>query len=43
MVIIRKTDLPALYKVVKEIDKDAFLSVGSVTGVYGKGFDEIKK
>lgn len=43
MVIVRKTDMPTLYKVVKEIDKDAFLSVASVTGVFGKGFDEIKK
>ena len=43
MVIMRKDDLSLLYKMVREIDKDAFLSVGSVSGVYGKGFDEIKK
>jgi uncharacterized membrane-anchored protein YitT (DUF2179 family) len=28
---------------IREIDRDAFLSVGSVSGVYGKGFDQIKK
>ena len=43
MVIMRKDDLSLLYKMVREIDRDAFLSVGSVSGVYGKGFDEIKK
>lgn len=43
LVILRKTDINMIYRVVKEIDKDAFLSVGSVAGVYGKGFDEIRK
>ena len=42
MVITRKTDLNILLKYVKSIDPDAFLSVSSVTGVYGKGFDIIK-
>lgn len=43
MVVVRKTDINMIYKIVKSVDKDAFMSVGSVTGVYGKGFDEIKK
>ena len=42
MVITRKTDLNILLKYVKMIDQDAFLSVSSVAGVYGKGFDAIK-
>ena len=42
MVITRKTDLNFLLKYVKSIDKDAFLSVTSVTGVYGEGFDSIR-
>ena len=42
MVITRKTDLNILLKYVKMIDPDAFLSVSSVAGVYGKGFDAIK-
>lgn len=42
MVITRKTDLKILLKIVKDIDPDAFLSVSSVTGVYGKGFETIK-
>ncbi|MBQ2912275.1 MAG: YitT family protein [Bacteroidales bacterium] len=43
MVIMRKDDMSFLYRMIREIDKDAFLSVASVSGVYGKGFDEIKK
>ena len=43
MVVVRKDDLSVLYRMVREIDKDAFLSVGNVSGVYGKGFDQIKK
>ncbi|MBR1576544.1 MAG: YitT family protein [Bacteroidales bacterium] len=42
MVITRKTDLKILLKMIKSIDPDAFLSVSSVTGVYGKGFETIK-
>lgn len=43
MVVMRKDDMNLLYRMIREIDRDAFLSVGSVSGVYGKGFDEIKK
>lgn len=43
MVIIRKTESSMIFQIVKEIDRDAFLSVGSVMGVYGQGFDRIKK
>ena len=43
MVVIRKTDINLIYRLVKAIDKDAFMSVGSVMGVYGNGFDKIKK
>ena len=43
MVITRKTDLSILLRAIKSIDPDAFLTVSSVTGVYGKGFDQIKE
>lgn len=43
LVVIRKTDINLIYRIVKSIDKEAFMSVGSVMGVYGKGFDQIKK
>lgn len=42
MVVTRKTDLNILLRYVKSIDADAFLSVSSVMGVYGQGFDTIK-
>ncbi len=42
MVLTRKTDLNILLKMIKVIDADAFVSVSSVTGVYGKGFETIK-
>ena len=43
MVLTRKTDLNLLLRHIKQIDSHAFLSVSSVNGVYGKGFDTIKK
>jgi uncharacterized membrane-anchored protein YitT (DUF2179 family) len=43
LVIAKKTDMNFLYKIVKEEDKEAFMSEGSVRGVYGQGFDQIKK
>lgn len=42
MVVTRKTDLNLLLRYVKTIDPDAFLSVSTVMGVYGQGFDTIK-
>ena len=43
MVLTRKTDLNLLLRYIRQIDSHAFLSVSSVNGVYGKGFDTIKK
>ncbi len=43
MVLTRKSDLSILLRMVKSVDPNAFLSVSSVTGVYGKGFDRIKE
>ena len=43
LVVTRKTDLNLLLRYIKQIDSHAFLSVSSVNGVYGKGFDTIKK
>lgn len=42
MVVTRKSDLNLLLRYVKSIDPDAFLSISSVMGVYGQGFDTIK-
>ena len=42
MVVTRKADLNILLRFVKAIDPDGFLSVSTVMGVYGQGFDTIK-
>lgn len=42
MVLTRKSDLNLLLKMIKNIDSNAFLSVATVTGVYGQGFEAIK-
>lgn len=38
MVLCRKRETGDILKIVKNIDPNAFVSVASVTGVYGKGF-----
>lgn len=43
MVLTRKNDIKLMLRYIKQIDPEAFLSVSSVNGVYGKGFDSIKK
>jgi uncharacterized membrane-anchored protein YitT (DUF2179 family) len=42
LVILRKYELQQVMRHIKEIDRDAFISIGNVTGVYGKGFEPIK-
>ena len=42
MVITRKADLNVFLKCINSIDPNAFISVSSVTGVYGQGFDKFK-
>ena len=38
----RKYELNDLYRIIKGIDNEAFISVASVMGVFGKGFDPLK-
>jgi len=42
MVICRKSEQTNIFRIIKEIDPDAFISVGSVMGVYGRGFDALR-
>lgn len=42
MMIVRKAEMHLVLKAVKEVDKDAFISIASVMGVYGNGFDKYK-
>ena len=43
VVVARKHEIKTLLNIIKEEDPQAFISVASVTGVYGTGFDVIKK
>jgi len=42
MVLVKKQESNILLRMIKEIDPEAFVSVNSVMGVYGRGFDRIK-
>jgi len=42
MLIVRKHEVTNVFRAVKEIDPEAFISLGNVMGVYGNGFDQIK-
>lgn len=42
MTVVRKRETASIFKKIKEIDNSAFISMGSVMGVYGEGFDQIK-
>lgn len=43
MVVARKTECQAVIRIVKQEDPQAFVSVNTVMGVYGKGFETMKK
>jgi uncharacterized membrane-anchored protein YitT (DUF2179 family) len=42
MTVVKKRESPVIFQKIKEIDNDAFISLNSVMGVYGKGFDKIR-
>ena len=42
MVWCRKIESVTIFRIIKSIDPDAFISQGNVNGVYGKGFDVMK-
>lgn len=43
MCVCRKRDQAMVLKVVRSVDPEAFITIGSVMGVYGKGFDALNK
>ena len=43
MVVVRKIESQRVIRIVKQLDPSAFVSVNSVMGVYGKGFEMMKK
>jgi len=40
--LVRKHESSDIYKIIKEIDSEAFISVANVMGVYGQGFERIR-
>ena len=42
-VLARKHERPLILKLIKSIDPNAFVSYANVSGVFGQGFDKIKK
>ncbi|MFA5733404.1 MAG: YitT family protein [Proteiniphilum sp.] len=42
IILARKTESSSIFRLVKRIDENAFISQSNVVGVYGKGFDQMK-
>ncbi len=42
LVMVRKPEASQIFRIIKELDHDAFMSVNNVMGVYGKGFERIR-
>jgi uncharacterized membrane-anchored protein YitT (DUF2179 family) len=42
MSVVRKKETSQIFRKIREIDPEAFITMGSVMGVYGKGFDKLK-
>lgn len=41
--LVRKNEASDVYRIIRGIDDKAFITVANVMGVYGKGFEELKK
>ena len=42
VVMAKRTESVSIFRIVKGIDDNAFISQSSVIGVYGEGFDRIR-
>lgn len=42
MIIARKHETQRIFKIVKNIDRKSFISMGTVMGVFGEGFEDIR-
>ncbi len=42
MVWCRKIEAVTIFRIIKSVDEDAFISQANVNGVYGRGFDKMK-
>ncbi|MCU0460079.1 MAG: YitT family protein [Bacteroidales bacterium] len=41
--LVRKNEASDLYRIIRSIDDKAFITVANVMGVYGRGFEELKR
>lgn len=42
LVVVRRNERSELYRIIKDVDKNAFISTSTVSGVYGQGFEAIR-
>ncbi|MEG0253112.1 MAG: DUF2179 domain-containing protein, partial [Muribaculaceae bacterium] len=42
IVMCRKIESVTIFRIIKSIDKEAFVTQAHVNGVYGNGFDDVK-
>jgi uncharacterized membrane-anchored protein YitT (DUF2179 family) len=42
VILVRKNETNMFYRIIREIDPKAFISVANVMGVFGEGFEQIK-
>ena len=42
LIMLKKPEASQVFRIIKEIDQQAFMSVNNVMGVYGQGFERIK-
>ena len=42
VLLAKKKESAMIFRMIKNIDKDAFISQGNIQGVYGEGFEQIK-
>ena len=42
VVVVRRYEMSSVFRTIKDIDPNAFISVANVMGVYGQGFDPIR-
>ncbi len=42
LIMVKKYESGQVLRIIKEVDQRAFISLGSIMGVYGEGFDRIK-
>ncbi|MDR2556103.1 MAG: YitT family protein, partial [Bacteroidales bacterium] len=42
LIVVRKYEMHGVLRRIRDIDPKAFISISDASGVYGKGFDNIK-